>query len=531
MRARGAVAIAGLLMGASIGCSASEVPDGRGPGAPTSDTRSGAAEPTTSPAEALAPLRPLRVTDSGGRPRIADDAGAEVLLRGASLTALTDYHQADPRFVPTKPPTDADWDQMAGRGFSVVRLVVSWSALEPTRGQIDLTYVEQIRDAIAAAAERRIHTVLAMHQDGWSRFLATPPFTACPTGTEPDIGGNGAPVWAALTDGLTAPDTCRPVGVGGTSPAVQAAFGAFYENLNGIRDAFVAIWRVLAEIVAADPAVAGFDLLDEPLLVHDPLRGRLLYSDLVRTVVDGIRAGERDGGGFEHIVFLQPLAGAPTAAALPVDGVPAGDHVALAPHLGIVAGGPERSDADVLPEADLARAAADRGWALWVGQVGPSGVDDQSLARLRDLAIDQDDALVGAAHWRWRQWCGDPASLGRLGQAPGPIQIQLNDTSCPDDVDAGPNVELLAVAGRAYPRAAPGRLTALRSDATTGALRLAGAVDDDLSGGGDLVVWVPGDERPELTGQGIGDTRLVRAGRGWYAITEITDSPYELEVE
>ncbi|MCL4697228.1 MAG: hypothetical protein KJ023_09295, partial [Burkholderiaceae bacterium] len=42
----------------------------------------------------------------------------------------------DPEHPPTHPPTDADWDGMAANGFNVVRLIVSWSALEPERGQI-----------------------------------------------------------------------------------------------------------------------------------------------------------------------------------------------------------------------------------------------------------------------------------------------------------------------------------------------------------------------------------------------------------
>ena len=58
----------------------------------------------------------------------------QVILRGANVNSLGDYYQGDPDAVPVVPVTDADWADMAAHGFNVVRLLVSWSKLEPDDG-------------------------------------------------------------------------------------------------------------------------------------------------------------------------------------------------------------------------------------------------------------------------------------------------------------------------------------------------------------------------------------------------------------
>ena len=78
-------------------------------------------------------LAPLQTADR----RIVDTAGRDVLLRGANVNSLGEYWQGVPAIPPTLPVTEADWDLMASRGFSVVRLLVTWSRVEPVRDVID----------------------------------------------------------------------------------------------------------------------------------------------------------------------------------------------------------------------------------------------------------------------------------------------------------------------------------------------------------------------------------------------------------
>lgn len=523
---RAAVAVAVALALLVAGCTSDDDGGRTAPGADATDAPTpseGGARPV---AEVLPALGRLRVARGPAGPAVVDAEDREVLLRGANLNSLGDYHQDAPALVPTRPPTDEDWDQMAANGFSVVRLLVSWSALEPQRGQYDLAYIQRIQEAVAAAAERRIYTVIDMHQDAWSRFVASPPGVTCPPGTEPAIGWDGAPLWATLFDDA---DTCRPVGYREGSPAVQASFRSFYENRDGIRDAFAATWKVLASTFAGDPAVAGFDLLNEPNVVADAATSERQYTDLVNAVVGQVRAGEAEGGGFPHIIFLEPMVLYPLPGTLPTAGSPPDDQVVFAPHSYAEVIGPEILTVEQTFEV-AAATAEERDWPLWIGEHGVFATDEDALDVLRRFALAQDDHLAGGAQWQWRQWCGDPHAIGLPGRIPDGLQVQLNDVSCPDDVDAGPNLELLRVAGRAYPRLAPGRLSELTSDPTTGVMRVEGRIVDDLAGGGDLVVWVPGERRPSTTGEGIAEPELAQVPGGWIVSAPVDDTPYRLEV-
>lgn len=95
---------------------------------------------------------PLRVAHGD----IVDAEGRTVLLRGVNVNQLADYAVNDPALPTVVPLTRDDFAQMASLGFTVARLNVSWSALEPRPGAFDTGY--------AAKSGTR---------------SATPPTTAC----------------------------------------------------------------------------------------------------------------------------------------------------------------------------------------------------------------------------------------------------------------------------------------------------------------------------------------------------------------
>lgn len=519
----GAALLAWVLVLAA--CTGDEDAGGPAEGEPT--TTSSAADPgADGTGEGEGGPGRLQVSRGSGRPAVVDEQGREVLLRGANLNSLGDYFQANLLLPPTRPPTDEDWDQMAAAGFSVVRLLVSWSALEPTRGQVDLAYLQRIQQAVDAAEARGMHTVIDMHQDAWGKTIASPPDVRCPEGTEPAIGWDGAPAWATLTDGA---DTCRPVGSREGAPAVKAAFTAFYENRDGIRDAFAATWRVLASTFAEDPAVAGYDLLNEPNVVADVPTSTRQYTELVTSVIAQVRAGEAEAGGFPHIVFLEPMVLFPLPGTMPADGAVADDQVVFAPHNYAEVIGPEILTVEQTFDV-AAQAAEERGWPLWIGEHGVFSTDAEDLAVLRRFAAAQDAHLAGGAQWQWRQWCGDPHSVGTPGATPTAPQVQLNTVLCPDDVDTGATPDIMQVASRAYPRAAPGRLTELASDPAARTLTVEGRIVDDLATGGDLRLWVPGEERPTIEGDGLGEPTIDQVPGGWDVAVPVTDSPYRVEL-
>ena len=111
--------------------------------------------------------------------------------------------------------------------------------------------------------------------------------------------------------------------------------------------------------------------------------------------------------------------------------------------------------------------------------------------------------------------------------------MQLNLVDCPGDRDAGPNEPFLRIVGRAYPRAAPGELTELRSDPATGALVVAGTTGSapDVRPDAELVVWVPGTDAPAARVEGLTRPTVTPVDGGAYLTATPTGTAYRLEID
>ena len=115
-----------------------------------------------------APTSPIR--PAGGH--LVDSDGRTALLRGVNIRAagLFDGWKGH---MPI-PPFDAEADcRVIGEdlGMNQLRLAISWSLLEPTRGQLDHSYVDHVL-AIAAACNRHgVYSIVDLHQDVWSKYV------------------------------------------------------------------------------------------------------------------------------------------------------------------------------------------------------------------------------------------------------------------------------------------------------------------------------------------------------------------------
>jgi endoglycosylceramidase len=484
------------------------------------------------PPSSQARLRPLHATrgnDSG----VFDDRGRQVLLRGVNVNQLGDYYQDDPSLDPVIPLRRSDFAQIAAIGFNSVRLVLSWSALEPRRGAFDERYLKRIRKAVAWARDHRLYVVLDMHQDAWGKHIATPPGETCPPGFQPAIGWDGAPRWATITDGLS---TCR-IQLREVSPAVAQAFTNFYADRDGIQDRLVRTWARLARSFARDPIIAGYDLLNEPHpgFAPGPHAATLLGAYYGR-VIDAIRKAE-DGvsGGRHHIVFFEPNVewSATAQTATPPPSFTDDENIVFAPHLyaGSLTADRALGISALSPSEGFELAQATAGvyrTTFWSGEWGWFGDPDDDRPLIEQYAEEEDEHLVGGAWWSWKQACGDPHVVGTPGNHPDTVSPSLNRYDCPEQEPLGIPATTRRVLSRPYPLAAPGRLRGLRTDPATGAITVTGS-DPDPRGSCRLLLWIArdGSGRPDFETDGGKVSSIVRVPGGWRVDACVRDD-YEL---
>jgi len=481
-----------------------------------SQTSAPARVPTpTTGGPALLPLHATR----GEQPGIFDAAGRQVLLRGVNLNALGDYYQPNPAYPSVIPLRAADFPRMAEQGFDVVRLILSWSLLEPARGQISGDYLRQIKAAVAAAKANGIYVVLDMHQDAWGKYIATPPGVTCPPNLERAVGWDGAPEWATITDGKS---TCRVPGVRELAAAVKQAFANFYTDRDAIQTELINAWAAVAREFANEPAVAGYDLINEPHFGNNLVDPAPQLAAFYARLVPAIRAAEQQAGGLSHVIFFEPIPTWPAAGTTPAADFTADENLVFAPHNYVES--LTTFGASTIEEgfAIAARDAADYGTTFWIGEYGWFGDPPTNKAKVIRYARAEDQMLVSGTWWQWHQACGDPHTIGMDGGQPPPELIHFNRTLCPGDVDGGPVPEWAVVLSRPYPRAAPGRLLSLQSDGDATTLQLSGVADGNTSAQLDL--WIPdrGRGRPVISGSGVGATSIIQVAGGFRVLVEVS---------
>lgn len=478
------------------------------------------------PVAAALELSPLSVEEG----RIVDDEGRQVLLRGANVNAYGEYAQADPETAPTAPVTDDDWDAMAANGFSVVRLIMSWSLLEPERGVIDQQHLDELHEAVDSANDRGIYVVLDMHQDAWGMSSATPTGTTCPDGTEPAIGWDGAPAWATIDDGGT---TClAPGGRREDSAHVVNAFSNFHADTDGIATRLTAVWAAVATEFADEPGVAGYDLLNEPSVGVPAEENQASYSRWIQATIQAIRAAETAVGARSAPVFVEPLQLYPLPNNALLPDVVHDPQLVFAPH------NYSESISSILTLEQTfdvyEQGAAELDAALWIGEYGFWDIEPDTLAVAARYAADEDRRFLGGAWWQWRQTCGDPHSVEGPGLPATEDAVHLITRSCGDpathDTDAGTTEQFLAILGRSYPRAAPGQLTELVSDPASGDLTTAGS---GAEAGQQLVVWIPsldGAALAEPTVVGLDEVTIDEVDGGHLLTARATTGDWRLSL-
>jgi endoglycosylceramidase len=205
---------------------------------------------TAAPAHAIDPLR----IDDG---RLLDRQGREVVLRGINV-----HHKLAPFLPPTDGPasptsfTEAEAAQLRRWGWNTIRLAIAWEGLQPQRGRVDPGYVSRVREIVRMAGRHGLYVLVDMHQDEYSSKYK----------------GNGAAAWAAIDDGLP---FLASIGHPNdyVQPAVQRAFWNFFQDSEGVRTQYVNAFAELARALRDEPAVLGYDLINEPSCEYRPETG------------------------------------------------------------------------------------------------------------------------------------------------------------------------------------------------------------------------------------------------------------------
>ena len=280
------------------------------------------------------------------------------------------------------------------------------------------------------------------------------------------------------------------------------AWDSFYADRDGIMDHLVGVWGVLAREFARDPAVAGFDLLNEPNHGHrtDAL-DRL--AEYYRRAIGAVRSGETRAHGFHHPVFFETTVfGAAVAPDFSTD-----PNLVFAPH------NYGESIGDIPLEAEFAyyQLLAD-GYRtpLWIGEYGWFGDPAGNREKLERYSAREDALLTsGDAWWQWRQACGDPHSIGRPGGTPDAVLVHFQRNGCPGDHNLGVVPEW-SCTWRPYPRAAPGVVTA-RVSTCSDVLAFTGTTGRP----GTAEIWFPGAARPRVVGVGLDGWHACPVPGGW----------------
>jgi endoglycosylceramidase len=212
--------------------------------------------------------------------RFIDSTGREVMLHGLNFVnkdKAQGYRYADDSLSLVK---------MRQWGINCIRLGVIWDALEPAPGKINEAYLQQLDQRIHWAARQGIYVLLDMHQDLYSNKYS-----------------DGAPDWATLDDGQ--PHYANPDAWDDSyfmSAAVQTAFDHFWQNKPaadsiGLQDHLVRNWALLAQRYAGEPAVIGFDLLNEPFIGSN-------VNKVLAAFMHALAAGSRPAISEEEVMKL-----------------------------------------------------------------------------------------------------------------------------------------------------------------------------------------------------------------------------------
>jgi hypothetical protein len=322
-----------------------------------------------------------------------DDLGRAVILRGvnARVNGVFDVSFGDGRTAVEEIPSFGpdDCKRMAELGFTLLRLPIQWSAIEPERDRFDDAYLERVDSVVACMAEQGIYTLVDLHQDAYSK----------------EIGEDGAPLWAivpAPTMLLEGPLSEGELGKRRFSAQVLQAFGSFFAvgDPHGLVAEYLEMLEHVAAHFASEPHVLGLDLFNEPVTTATAVRAFMARAgEAVHAVAPDLT-----------VVFEPTVLWSQNGGETVKGGAYAVEGAVYAPHLYelSITGDTSKLEtvtrADLLPAFEAAAREARAYRSAWlIGEFG-AGPLTTNYQKYLDLHYDlQDEFLVSSALWLWKE--------------------------------------------------------------------------------------------------------------------------------
>lgn len=213
------------------------------------------------------------------------DDGRYAIFHGVNVVVklppfIPDTETFDPYFS----FTDEDISILNRLGINLVRLGIIWESVEYEKGQYNLTHLEKMSEIVSKLEKNNITVIIDAHQDMFSRLFCgegAPKFYVenmtyakdCKTNILSRFFGLvtaciplSVNKWRYNEEGLPEIEDC----IAGSfidyhkSPELMSIYDSFFKNENGVLDAFVNFWKVVAQKFKGRKNVLGYDLWNEP---------------------------------------------------------------------------------------------------------------------------------------------------------------------------------------------------------------------------------------------------------------------------
>jgi endoglycosylceramidase len=418
---------------------------------------------------------------------LRDGSGRALILHGvnAHVAGVFDVTFSDGRapreLIPSFDASDAT--AMKAAGFTLLRLPVNWSGIEPMPGQFDTTYLDKIAATVDVMRGSGVYVLIDLHEDGYSKELCE----------------DGAPLWAIDPQPTTLVGGPGPL-AGGTdchsSGAALQAFGSFFTDAMMLQESYTTMAGMLAARFAGDQQVIGYEIMNEPIAVDAEI-------DAFNVKV-GAALRAADPG---HLVFFEPSATRNFTDSAEISNTPFGVsggvysvHV-YSDVFGGSLGFDDGSYVQVLADSIASARQEAQAWKtpLVITEFGIGADNAYAVPWLGHFLDGADLALASWTLWAWKE---EP-------QGNWSLYVQNADGSW------SPRPETFPLVSRPYAQAIGGDPTAMTWDGTTLTVAFTGRAD--VPGTHDLF-WSAGTPTIECDGNVVAPTNVDLAGSR-YSVT------------